>query len=69
MNKPLRVCSARWSYFYGQRRFLGTVLGCAALADTRYRVSVGLLIRLGIDGTAFILSGRNWLGNTDCLCQ
>src|SRR5579859_4100958 len=32
MNKPLRVCSAHWSYFYGRRRFLGTVLGCAAWA-------------------------------------
>ena len=32
MKKALRVCSARWSYFYGRRRFLGTVLGCAALA-------------------------------------
>ena len=32
MNKPLRLSRARWSYFYGRRRLLGTVLGCAALA-------------------------------------
>src|SRR5579862_3455548 len=32
MKKPLRVFSARWSYFYGRRRFLGTVLGYAAMA-------------------------------------
>src|SRR6516164_11111035 len=32
MTKPLRVCSARWSNFYGWRRFLVTVLGCAAMA-------------------------------------
>src|SRR5215831_16227996 len=32
MNKPLRLRSARRSHFYGPRRLLGTVLGCAALA-------------------------------------
>src|SRR5215472_453724 len=32
MKKPLSACSVRWANFYGRRRFLRTVLSCAALA-------------------------------------